>query len=382
LFGLTRSGLIVPILSVVWACSAPSSDSIDITARLSPADPLFGAIEVRGLSKAALEHPGPDLLRVTAGEPGDTSTAFPPLAGRFVVDGEVLRFEPRYRPSEGLVLRALVKTDSEITETFELPRGTADLRPTTTVTGIYPSADTIPANHLRWYVEFSAPMREGEAEQHVHLLDTSGTEVDDAFLIVSEELWDPARRRLTVLFDPGRVKRGVRQNLESGAPLVAGRDYVLRIDQGWRDGRGVILAEGMEKRFHVVEAIRSGLDPAGWKVEAPRAGTREPVTIDFGRALDKALAERLVAVMAGDAMVTGQVSLASGERQWRLDPAQPWPDREFEVRVSPLLEDPAGNRVGQNFDRDRAAGEWQEGEAGQAVTIRFRPLLYSSARAR
>jgi hypothetical protein len=138
----------------------------------------------------------------------------------------------------------------------------------------------------------------------------------------------------------------------------------------------------MEKRFHVVEAIRSGLDPAGWKVEAPRAGTREPVTIDFGRALDKALAERLVAVMAGDAMVTGQVSLASGERQWRLDPAQPWPDREFEVRVSPLLEDPAGNRVGQNFDRDRAAGEWQEGEAGQAVTIRFRPLLYSSARAR
>ena len=132
----------------------------------------------------------------------------------------------------------------------------------------------------------------------------------------------------------------------------------------------------------MIAAVRTPLDPAGWRIEAPRSGTRDPATIDFARALDKALAERMVVVMAGEAMVTGKVSLAGGERRWKLEPDHPWPDREFEVRVSPLLEDPAGNRIGQNFDRDRATGEWQKGEAEQAVTIRFRPLLYSPPRAR
>jgi hypothetical protein len=303
------------------------------------------------------------------------------MAGRYVVEGDVLRFEPRYRPSEGLVLRAIVQADRQISREFTLPGPVAVPR-STTVTGIYPSADTIPANHLRWYLEFSAPMREGEAEQHVHLLDGRGNEVDNAFLIVSDELWDPARRRLTLLFDPGRVKRGVRQNLESGAPLVAGRHYRLSINSAWRDGRGAALREGFEKRFHVTEAVRTGMDPEQWSIQPPRVGTREPVTIDFGRALDRALAERLVVVMDGAEAVAGRVSLGAGERQWRLEPELGWPDRELEVRVSPILEDPAGNRVGENFDRDRTRGEWKEGEAGQPVTIRFRPLLYSSARAR
>lgn len=369
------------IAMLIVSCTAPSREKIDITARLSPADSLFGAVEVRGLPATMLEHPGPEILRVSAAEPGHLNSAVPSLAGRYVVDGPVLRFEPRYRPSEGLILRVVLSNDSTVTRLIELPKATAAVS-TTTVTGIFPSGDTIPANHLRWYLEFSAPMREGEAEQHVHLLDDQGNEVDHAFLIVSEELWDPARRRLTLLFDPGRVKRGVRQNLESGAPLVAGRNYRLKIAQAWRDGRGVSLSQGFEKRFHVSEAVRTGMDPETWKVEAPRAGTREPVTIDFGRALDRALAERLVVVMDGGEMVAGQVELARAERQWRLVPDAEWPAREIEVRVSPLLEDPAGNRVGQNFDRDRARGEWQDGEAGQPVTIRFRPLLYSSARAR
>ena len=376
---MIRASLVAGVL--VTSCIPDSPGDVAITARLSPSDSLFGAVEVRGLSRSALGDAGPGLLRVTAVEPGDTSATVPQMAGRYVVEGDVLRFEPRYRPSEGLVLRAIVQADRQISREFTLPGPVAVPR-STTVTGIYPSADTIPANHLRWYLEFSAPMREGEAEQHVHLLDGRGNEVDNAFLIVSDELWDPARRRLTLLFDPGRVKQGVRQNLESGAPLVAGRNYRLSINSAWRDGRGAALREGFEKRFHVTEAVRTGMDPEQWSIQPPRVGTREPVTIDFGRALDRALAERLVVVMDGAEAVAGRVSLGAGERQWRLEPELGWPDRELEVRVSPILEDPAGNRVGENFDRDRTRGEWKEGEAGQPVTIRFRPLLYSSARAR
>jgi hypothetical protein len=366
-----------PLLAAISACG--SSPGVSISARLDPADSLFGAVEVYGLSRRDLGNADTTVFVVRVQPESGSTMSLPPLAGRYEVSGPVLRFLPRYRPAGGIRLQVTLKADSTVTYEFTTPVEAAAM-PSTVVQAVYPSLDIIPANHLRWYLEFSAPMREGEAERAIHLLDEAGREVDDAFLLVSEELWDPSRRRLTVLFDPGRVKRGVRQNLESGAPLVAGRSYTLRIDPEWRDGRGAPLARGMEKRFRVTDAVRQPLDPRTWRVEPPRAGSRDPVRIDFGRSLDRALAERLVAVMLGGEMVTGAVSLGPGEREWSLIPALPWPDRELEIQVSPLLEDPAGNRVGMVFDREQAKGEWQGGDEARPVTIPFRPLLYSSAR--
>ena len=81
-----------------------------------------------------------------------------------------------------------------------------------------------------------------------------GVKFTGAFLALDQELWDPVRRRITLLFDPGRVKRGVRTNLESGAPLVAGRRYRLVIDdalagrqrRGAGVGRGAGVRRGIE----------------------------------------------------------------------------------------------------------------------------------------
>ena len=123
---------------------------------------------------------------------------------------------------------------------------------TTEIAGVYPLGERIPENLLKWYVEFSASMSVGEAYRHVRLLDHAGKEVPKAFLMVDEELWSDDRRRLTLLFDPGRVKRGIRSNLEMAAPLVAGRRYTLTIDSGWRDGRGAPLVAGYRRR------VRSG----------------------------------------------------------------------------------------------------------------------------
>lgn len=362
------------LLGLAGCGSPPPSPSLDITARLSPEDSLFGAIEVRGLSPSALGRVGPGLLLVHALGAGDSTPDLPPLAGRYAVEGDLLRFIPRFRPAGGIRLLVSVKADSLITREFVMP-GTRSSSSTTVVSAIYPSADTIPANQLRWYLEFSAPMREGEADANVHLVDDSGEEVEGAFLLLSQELWDPARRRLTLLFDPGRVKRGVRQNLESGAPLRVGRGYALKIDQAWRDGAGMPLIRGAEKRFQVSEAIRSRLDPDQWRIEAPRVGTRDPLTIDFGRALDRALAERLVVVKGGEGLLAGRVTMSSGERIWRLEPDHPWLSRVYSIRVSPRLEDPAGNTVMANFDRDRKLGEWGEDGSRGGATIRFRPLV-------
>mgnify|MGYP003346898067 CR=1 FL=1 len=81
-------------------------------------------------------------------------------------------------------------------------------RATTLVTQIYPSADVLPENTLKFYVHFSAPMSRGHSYDHIRLLDEANRPVELAFLELAEELWSPDMLRLTLLMDPGRIKRG------------------------------------------------------------------------------------------------------------------------------------------------------------------------------
>jgi hypothetical protein len=223
----------------------------------------------------------------------------------------------------------------------------------TVVEGIFPTADTLPANLLRLYVVFSAPMSIGESPAHLKLLDDAGREVAGAFLRLDEELWDPTRRRLTVLVDPGRVKRGLRANLESGAPLVEGRRYRLVVDRDWRDGKGLPLQARFEKHFVATAADRGSPDPAGWRLAEPRPSTRDPLTVRFPEPLDRALlAHALTIHDPHGAVVRGEMVVGREEREWTLVPSQPWMAGTHTLRVAGELEDVAGNSLQRVFDRD------------------------------
>jgi hypothetical protein len=218
-------------------------------------------------------------------------------------------------------------------------------------------------------------MDPGSALQHVHLMDESGREVTGAFLALDQELWDPARQRLTLLFDPGRVKRGVRTNIESGAPLAAGRRYRLVIDDGWTDGNGAPLASGFEHAFEVTEADRESPDPDRWRVKTPTPGTRAPLQVAFAEPLDHALAAGMLAVTdARGALVPGSVTLAEGDSIWTYAPERVWAAGDYTLRVGGALEDLAGNNVVRVFDVDRrvdSAGVDRD-VAGAARSVRFR----------
>jgi hypothetical protein len=251
------------------------------------------------------------------------------------------------------------------------------------VVGVYPSVSRVPANLLRWYVELSAPMEEGGALEHVRLVDAAGREVAGAFLQLDDELWDPDKRRLTMLFDPGRVKRGIRTNLESGTPLVAGRRYRLVIDGEWRDGRGAGLASGFEHQFEVGAADRHSPDPAQWRITPPASGTRAPLRVAFGESLDHALAARMISVVEGEGRGSaGRAMLSEGDSVWSFVPELPWRPGEHHMRVDATLEDLAGNSVARPFDADRHAGDPSAERAADlareprevAFVVRARPV--------
>jgi len=222
---------------------------------------------------------------------------------------------------------------------------------------VHPALPRLPSNLLRWYVEFSAPMEPGSALAHVHLMDEAGREVPRAFLALDQELWDPERRRLTLLFDPGRVKRGIRTNLESGAPLVAGRRYALAIDDQWPDGTGAPIASGYRLAFEAVDADRSSPDPSRWRLATPSAATRAPLRIAFGEPLDHALASRMVSVHDSSGRpLAGSAQIAEGDSVWTFAPSAAWTAGTYTLHVDRALEDVAGNNISRLFDVDRPAG--------------------------
>jgi hypothetical protein len=232
------------------------------------------------------------------------------------------------------------------------------------VVAVHPTTHRVPSNLLRIYIEFSSPMQEDQARTHVRLLDDSGRVVQGAFLEMDQELWDSSRQRLTLLFDPGRVKRGIRSNLEMGAPLLEGHRYRILVDSGWPDAKGAPLRARFTHELIVGAFDGSSPDPSKWVLTSPRNGTHDTLVVRFDEPLDHALAARAIGVVGVD----GDARVLAGDTAWHFAPATPWP-ASASLCVGPTLEDLAGNSVGRVFDADTKRGGPTVEQSGRADVL-------------
>jgi hypothetical protein len=275
------------------------------------------------------------------------------MAGTFSMDGPILRFRPRFAFAAGTSY-AWITRQPPVRPALVLSRPALSRAATTVVTGIYPTAAELPVNALRFYLHFSAPMSEGFAATAVQLRDSdSGEALAGAILPMEPELWDPGRSRLTLLLDPGRIKRGLVPHSEAGYPLTPGRHVSLVVDPAFPDATGTPLTARAVREYTVGSAIRQRVSPDGWRIDHPETGTRRPVRVHFDRPMDHALGQRCLTVVdAAGRRVAGASTVAAGERDWTFTPATGWADEQYVLLVAPQLEDIAGNSVTRVFDRD------------------------------
>ncbi len=287
----------------------------------------------------------------------------PAMLGTYRVTEQALEFTPQFPLEPGLSYVSLFNParlpggagGKFISTTFEVPR--RNQSPSTVVTQIYPTARVLPENLLKFYVHFSAPMNRGHIYDYIHLRDANGKAVEIPFLEIDEELWNPAMTRLTLFIDPGRIKRGVTPLEEIGPALEQGKSYALEIDRAWTDAAGLPLKESFRKTFAVGPTEREALTTASWKITAPKADTRELLTVVFPKPLDHALALRMIQVAgASTQLLDGQPALADEERRWTFTPAQPWPRGPHALLVPKTIEDLAGNNIGKAFEVDLFEG--------------------------
>ncbi|MFQ5930284.1 MAG: Ig-like domain-containing protein [Acidobacteriota bacterium] len=352
--------------------TAPGADStIEIRFEDDSAHPTFKVVGLDEARLARYESANfpPDIWQqlfavfVIADSFSDGSEV-PPILGSYGIREGALVFRARFPLEPGLRYRAVFNplmlpgadktvageaTKSSIIATFEIPK--PESAPSTIVEQVYPSTNLLPENQLKFYLHFSAPMSRGEAYRRIRLLDESARQVDLPFLELDEELWDREGKRLTIFFDPGRIKRGLVPHEEVGVPIEEGKRYSLVVDRDWPDAQGNPLKKGFRKSFRVGPPDREPLDPKSWRLSRPTAGSLDPLAVEFPEPIDYALLLRLLEVTepAGN-LVQGSVQVDSEETRWRFTPLQPWKAGDYLLTVATILEDLAGNTINRPFE--------------------------------
>ncbi len=324
-------------------------------------------IEITGLSTdlvQALESAKLDVeawravfaVRVDPQTAGDV----PAMLGEYrIVEGRVV-FEPRFPLRPGLAYRVEFDTSRasgarlpavELVKTFKLAAAPAG--PPTKVVAVYPTHDVLPENQLKFYIQFSAPMSRGEAYRRVHLLKQDGSQVEDPFLELGEELWDPDGTRFTIFFDPGRIKRGLKPREEVGPSLEEGHSYTLVVDADWSDAAGRPLDGPYRKVFRVGPPDDSQPDAVRWTITPPVAGTRDPLVVLLDEPLDWAMLQRVLVVRDPQGSnLAGDVSMDRQETRWSFVPARDWAAGDYKLEIDAALEDLAGNSLERPFEVD------------------------------
>jgi hypothetical protein len=295
------------------------------------------------------------LLRVTVADFGASDCAdgdVPDLSGDHEVLRDGIRFTPHYPFETGVPFRAILDVPGPVGVKildFYFPRETATSE--TEVSHVYPSDDVLPENLLRFYVRFSNPMGRGQAEANIEILGPDGRPVPDVLYRAPVELWDNGMTCLTVLLDPGRLKRGVGPNRRLGPPLRKGERYTLAVGAGVIDAYGRPLRDGFRKSFSVAEPVRERIAVEAWDILPPLMGSREPLELGFPRPLDWAQLWRGITVASETGQtVGGRIDIDAGETRWRFTPDAPWQRGAHSVRVAPGLEDVCGNTPYAPFD--------------------------------
>jgi hypothetical protein len=290
------------LLAAGAACSARAGSETTADLRIALLDGS-DTIEVSGLSQRDLNRlrrvswdrtEWERLLRVSVAPDA------PAVLGTYAVADAGLRFIPRFpldpRRRYEVTLDPVGLPESGFRRVVAtVGRPAAAPGPPATVLNVYPSGELVPENQLRMYVQFSAPMGRRGGVEHLRILDEQGRDIEDPFLPLDAELWHHDATRFTVLFDPGRAKRGILPNVQMGRALVPGRRYTLVVSREWTDAHGRPLAAEFRRGFRVGPPDERPSAPVDTRSSSRRGSRILPGTGSAARSKFRAAGPRRIA---------------------------------------------------------------------------------------
>jgi hypothetical protein len=315
-------------------------------------------------------------------------TGLPPVLGATLLKEDCLIFEPQFplMADKSYIVEFVSPSTKLVTRrSVSVPHRPAGEPPR--LLAIYPKSSQLPRNVLKFYLHFSAPMQQGNVYQYLTLSKSDGTKLESPFLEIAEELWDPTGTRLTLLFDPGRVKQGLIPRKEDGPIFESGKTYHFTIHSNWPDAMGKKLESDSVKLISIGDDDFGQPDPSNWKVHPPMPPTTTQETldapiletsskaslrIDVPEPLDQALFQRCIVVLNDQKMrVEGDVEIVNEEKTWLFRPKLAWQPGNYVIVIDEVIEDLAGNSIGRPFEVDMSNG------SGQTTSVPLTKLKFA-----
>lgn len=220
---------------------------------------------------------------------------------------------------------------------------------TPTITAIYPSGDTLPENLLRMYVRFSDPMKTVGNLENIRIVDRQGKEVKGSIFNNAYELWDESQKQLTLIFDPARVKTGLRVNETLGRALKPHQAYQLIIEN-LETVEHIKLATYV-KNFYVTLTDDTRPNTTKWNIYTPEVGSSNPLTVTLREPADwMSLLHRIRIVNEKDEYITGSIKIRRQEKEWVFTPDKKWKSGNYFMHINARFADPCGNNLNGLFD--------------------------------
>ncbi len=289
----------------------------------------------------------------------DLSTAASPtpIFGSVTFEKNKVVFRPRFAFDENQAYEyQFVLGGERIQDRFLL--ASQSTTPRAKVTQVYPSADILPENLFKFYIQFNQAMSRGNIYRHIRLLNEANVAVELPFLELTTELWSPDGKRLTLLFDPGRTKQGIKPNRDMGLPLREGKKFTLVISKNWSDAAGQPMLEDFKKVFLVSARDTQQPDIKNWKIDMPEAGSKQALTVTFDEILDFALIQDSISIQNQHGVtISGNISVSDNETRWQFIPAQKWAPGNYSLTAKSYLEDISANSLGRAFEVIRTKEE-------------------------
>ncbi len=232
---------------------------------------------------------------------------------------------------------------------FEIKRSKD--QPAMTVSGIYPSIDEVPANILKWYIQFSQPVNPVKIYEHINFLDHVGKPIDRSILHLCAPLLSEDGTLLTVWIEPGRQKRMLGPNRHLGSVFEPHRQYTLHIADTLKDADGVPIARGVRHTFTTTDSDRTKPSLANWVVAALQADTRQPLKITSNDHLDYGSLLDAFSISLDGHRVEGALTYDSETTTIHFTPIDKWKKGIYTIQLEYQLEDLAGNNLYHLFDR-------------------------------
>ncbi|MEM6631190.1 MAG: hypothetical protein AAF694_16025 [Bacteroidota bacterium] len=319
----------------------------------------FGQISIEGLPKNTLS-----LLKEESLPFKEWATFFKvsvegyerAIVGQYAVEENAIVFTPRFLPDPAISYQVRFtkkKLGEVISQAFPLEdyswtvRFSQDLA-SPFLTKLSPEADTLPANILRLYLDFSHPMGLENPYEYIQLKDHAGRVIPEPFIEMEEGIWSRDRKRLTLLIHPGRIKQGVGPNLTMGEVFQKGQAYTLEV-------REDLVSQPFQKTFYITHPYREPIDIAQWVLDSIRLNTRDTLCITTQHLLDEPLSRRMVSIREMDGQEkAGSWRYHSHEKVLRFIPETQWASKAYHLEIEPNLEDVSGNTPMHVFD-------WQTG---------------------